>query len=380
MCICELCMHADMQGQPLVEIFLLAQQDISASYLQRKDYNVILLQAQRMEAGPWYLTAARNTRVVGEYTATFIDYLVSRGMDLNSVHLIGLSLGAQMAGVCGQNVKSGRIQRITGLDPAGPLFTKWPKSLKLDAGDAEFVDIIHTDAGIFGYPRSIGHVDFWPNRGQSPQPGCRLEEVKRRSPDAFLIEPLFCSHWRSYQFYAESVITPDSFLAVNCKNWGRFLRGDCKDNQQVNMGINVPPDARGSYFLQTRDVSPFSLQSEVPQRQLQQYAIPHQQQQLEHQENVKQHENQVQVYLPPQQYEQQVVVQEAPVSYEQHEQYQQPQHQQLEQQQLQHQQPQIIENYVHVQQNDQNQHLQQQQHQQQQPLQHPMLNFYYYQN
>lgn len=180
---------------------------MSLAYLQRKDYNVILLQAQRMEAGPWYLTAARNTRVVGEYTATFIDYLVSRGMDLNSVHLIGLSLGAQMAGVCGQNVKSGRIQRITGnfmfdmfsfhvfmminvgLDPAGPLFTKWPKSLKLDAGDAEFVDIIHTDAGIFGYPRSIGHVDFWPNRGQSPQPGCRLEEVKRRSPDAFLIEP-----------------------------------------------------------------------------------------------------------------------------------------------------------------------------------------------
>lgn len=76
-----------------------------------------------MEAGPWYLTAARNTRVVGEYTAVFIDYLVSRGLYLPSLHLIGLSLGAQMAGVCGQNVKSGRISRITGMKQAKESFS-----------------------------------------------------------------------------------------------------------------------------------------------------------------------------------------------------------------------------------------------------------------
>lgn len=129
------------------------------------------------------MTAARNTQVVGEYTAKLIDYLVSRGMSLPSLHLIGLSLGAQMAGVCGQSVKSGRVVRITGLDPAGPLFKKWPKSLKLDSSDAEFVDVIHSDAGIFGYPTSVGHVDFWPNRGISPQPGCTKPEVKRTNPD-----------------------------------------------------------------------------------------------------------------------------------------------------------------------------------------------------
>ncbi|ENN73868.1 hypothetical protein YQE_09522, partial [Dendroctonus ponderosae] len=43
----------------------------------------------------------------------FIDYLVSKGLYLPSLHLAGLSLGAQMAGVCGRNVKSGRIRRIT---------------------------------------------------------------------------------------------------------------------------------------------------------------------------------------------------------------------------------------------------------------------------
>ncbi|KAF2889057.1 hypothetical protein ILUMI_17116, partial [Ignelater luminosus] len=86
---------------------------IKTAYLQRKQHNLILLNAPRLEAGPWYFTAAGNTRVVGEYTATFIDYLVSRGLQLQSLHLVGLSLGAQMAGVTGSNVRSGRIPRIT---------------------------------------------------------------------------------------------------------------------------------------------------------------------------------------------------------------------------------------------------------------------------
>ncbi|KAH1020445.1 hypothetical protein HUJ04_010101, partial [Dendroctonus ponderosae] len=42
---------------------------IRTAYTQRGDHNIILLNAPRLEAGPWYLTAAQNTRVVGEYTA-----------------------------------------------------------------------------------------------------------------------------------------------------------------------------------------------------------------------------------------------------------------------------------------------------------------------
>lgn len=44
----------------------------------------------------------------------------------------------------------GRVARITGLDPALPLFEGLPIDQRLDASDAEFVDVIHTDAGIFG--------------------------------------------------------------------------------------------------------------------------------------------------------------------------------------------------------------------------------------
>jgi len=35
-----------------------------------------------------------------------------------------------------------------------------------------FVDVIHTAGGFVGYSDSIGHADFFPNGGKSPQPGC----------------------------------------------------------------------------------------------------------------------------------------------------------------------------------------------------------------
>jgi len=40
--------------------------------------------------------------------------------------------------------------------------------------NAEFVDVIHTAAGTLGFESSVGHVDFFPNSGKDPQPGCAL--------------------------------------------------------------------------------------------------------------------------------------------------------------------------------------------------------------
>ena len=36
--------------------------------------------------------------------------------------------------------------RITAIDPAQPLFQGMPEFVRLDPGDADFVDVIHTDA------------------------------------------------------------------------------------------------------------------------------------------------------------------------------------------------------------------------------------------
>lgn len=70
--------------------------------------------------------------------------------------------------------------RITGLDPAFPgFYILLIKAQPINKNDALFVDIIHTDAGIFGAPINTGTVDFWPNDGRSPQPGCQfLGDIK----------------------------------------------------------------------------------------------------------------------------------------------------------------------------------------------------------
>lgn len=61
-----------------------------------------------------------------------------------------------------------------GLDPARPLFEIPPMGtdFRLEKSDAEFVDIIHTCGGMYGYRSSHGHADFYPNDGRARQPGC----------------------------------------------------------------------------------------------------------------------------------------------------------------------------------------------------------------
>ena len=64
-------------------------------------------------------------------------------------HLIGHSLGSHIAGYAGERLKTsgvGLLGRISALDPAEPLFQSMPEFVRLDPGDADFVDVIHTDA------------------------------------------------------------------------------------------------------------------------------------------------------------------------------------------------------------------------------------------
>lgn len=64
-----------------------------------------------------------------------------------------------------------KLRRVTGLDPANPGFFPSFFYQPLTYRDAEFVDIIHTDANVYGQPYSTGTVDFWPNGGSNQQ-GC----------------------------------------------------------------------------------------------------------------------------------------------------------------------------------------------------------------
>lgn len=62
-------------------------------------------------------------------------------------------------------------QHILGLDPALPLFIFANKNDKLDASDAIYVDVYHSNAFVQGQVERCGTVDFYMNGGIM-QPGC----------------------------------------------------------------------------------------------------------------------------------------------------------------------------------------------------------------
>lgn len=66
-----------------------------------------------------------------------------------------------------------------GLDPAFPLYMFSNNGARLSAGDAKFVDVIHSDGGLLGVPWPLGHADFYPNGGIPLQPGCAKQEIAR---------------------------------------------------------------------------------------------------------------------------------------------------------------------------------------------------------
>lgn len=86
-----------------------------------------------------------------------------------------------------------KLPRITGLDPAFPGFTTPDPDKKLDKTDAQFVDVIHTNAFMQGKVEESGHVDFYLNGGVI-QPGCWAENSK------FNIETNMCSFFNSMNF------------------------------------------------------------------------------------------------------------------------------------------------------------------------------------
>lgn len=131
-----------------------------------------------------YLSATLNVvRVAARMTQVLAD-LHAAGLSFGKVHLVGHSLGAQMSGLIGSSVQSNSknkliIDRISALDPAGPLFYTLLGAIpilvrKVTSSDAVFVDVIHTDAGYLGEPNSCGHVDFWPCSGTRYAPCCSV--------------------------------------------------------------------------------------------------------------------------------------------------------------------------------------------------------------
>ncbi|KAL4668571.1 hypothetical protein H8957_011258 [Semnopithecus entellus] len=210
------------------------QRDMCNVLLQLEDINCINL--DWINGSREYIHAVNNLRVVGAEVAYFIDVLVKNfGYSPSKVHLIGHSLGAHLAGEAGSRIPG--LGRITGLDPAGPFFHNTPKEVRLDSSDANFVDVIHTNAARILFELGVGtidacgHLDFYPNGGKH-MPGCEdlitpLLKFNFNTYKKEMASFFDCNHARSHQFYAESILNPDAFIAYPCRSYTSFKAGNC---------------------------------------------------------------------------------------------------------------------------------------------------------
>lgn len=176
-------------------------QDIKDAFLDEEDCNVIIIDwsggAQQLS----YIKASGNTALVGREASLLVQRLIEthrNTLSADQVHIVGFSLGGQIAGFFGRHFKhtTGKlIPRITALDPAGPLFDN--TSVCLSDSDARYVDAIHTSGGKaivvgeLGIDRPVGHVDFYPNGGKK-QPGCKPVDLP-------------CDHFRATAYFLESI-------------------------------------------------------------------------------------------------------------------------------------------------------------------------------
>merc|ERR1712130_897686 len=192
---------------------------------------------------PWsdYSKAVKNTRCLAEIAADLLEHLSSRP----SLHCIGHSLGAHVCGFMSNKLleKGGkRMERITGLDPAGidwttrlvgvmkvePMPVLPHVDTRLDASDADFVDVIHTDANFAGMMEPSGDVDFYIGRTKeklgSSQKDCGCKDN--------------CDHARSFKLFTESVsqqIKADTVF--HCTETKKLSLEGCEDKSVENQAI-----------------------------------------------------------------------------------------------------------------------------------------------
>ncbi|XP_063241522.1 inactive pancreatic lipase-related protein 1-like [Bacillus rossius redtenbacheri] len=195
--------------------------------LDRGDYNVILTHWGGDRSSNYsYYQAVSDTRVVGAELARLGRALVEQHhVSPGSFHVVGHSLGAQIAGYMGQNITG--LGRITGLDATQVGFVGYPRAVRLDSRDAQLVEDIHTalQPPIVGLADSrnlpIGHVDVYVNGG-NVQPGCnKLNKSLDSVADYALLSPADvanmsgCSHLRSVDLYLEAT------SGSGCVFWAR---------------------------------------------------------------------------------------------------------------------------------------------------------------
>ncbi|XP_075887012.1 phospholipase A1 member A isoform X4 [Nelusetta ayraudi] len=200
--------------------------DLAQALLRVQDVNVLVVD-WIYSASFAYNVVVQSYKEVAVEISVLISQLQKQGCKLEDFHLIGISLGAHVAGFVG-TLFEGKIGRITD----------------------------------FGISIPIGHVDFFLNGGQD-QTGCA------RSRFASMYGYVICDHMRALHVYMSALNASCPLLGIPCSSFDDFLRGRCRDcnafggecptiGLSKNSGITVSPLPREQkLFLLTSSSQPF---------------------------------------------------------------------------------------------------------------------------
>ncbi|KPJ17685.1 Lipase member H-B [Papilio machaon] len=200
-----------------------------------------------------YIASAAGVGGLAHRLYKFIKSLQAEGWPLSSVRLVGFSLGAHVAGVTGKLVRKHlrrRLERIVALDPARPCFAR-PSRWRLASGDARFVQVVHTSAGVLGLAEPLGHADVYANGVLAPQPECE---------DRSAALALGCDHAQAWRLYAASVSDSRTLSASRCADWAELSAGRCT-GAEAALGYSCSADTRGLYLYK----SPAPARKQEPQ-------------------------------------------------------------------------------------------------------------------
>jgi len=243
-------------------------------------YNVICVDWDQLASIDNYLGAAYSSNSVGAHVGANLTVKIlfeELGQNPAQIYASGHSLGAHLVGHLGravQNAGYGKIARVTGLDPARPVFDMVGMEWRLQPTDAEFVDVIHTNSGLLwdgcvSMPWQVGQIDFYPNGG-AHQAGCTDLCIGDACIGFDLIDffKAACSHKRAHYLFVESIenrANPDYFQSVACSDYDAFVSGQCAGENALRlpMGMGLSPQMwdgeSRTFFLDTKDSYPYSL-------------------------------------------------------------------------------------------------------------------------
>lgn len=199
---------------------------------------IVLVVDTRLAFRRGYISSASRVKAIANLLYNFIKNIYKEGMPLSGIHLIGFSLGAHVAGITGKLVQKNlkeKIGRITALDPARPCFVRSSDN-RLDQRDAQFVQVVHSSAGILGLEHPIGHADIYVNGVLVKQPECQDR--------SFTLE---CDHAQAWRLYSESVMNERSLMGRQCNTWNELVRGECSGNETV-VGYSCSVNSRGMFL------------------------------------------------------------------------------------------------------------------------------------